>query len=454
MNKQGMLIKRLLLFRLLLVALFLSVALGSVAFLVEVQQLGGRIREQAQMGVEVLRIEMPHLLITTKNSDARELPLQRIADDFTRQPPRSNLGRFILLIYYDASMREKARANDPAYPDVQRLADAVARIEAGSQKSAVVFGDMLNGSYGHSVPFIFTISGDRGEALGYLKGAFALSPVVEAELLRSALQASALAIAFVLITAIVIYPTIRNLIARQERQARQLFLANIDIIKVIGSIIAKRDSETDAHNYRVTIYSLRLAEAVGLNPKDIYSLLKGAFLHDVGKIGIPDAILHKPGSLSEEEMAEMQNHVRYGLEIVGNAAWLADAASIIGCHHEKFDGSGYPNRLAGDAIPLTARIFAIADVFDALTSARPYKKAFGVEESLEILRQGTGHHFDPMLIALFEPMAARLLATVTGHAEELPHLLENLAMSYFDLDQESTLPVTATESLQICQPAL
>ena len=290
------------------------------------------------------------------------------------------------------------------------------------------------GSHDHSVPFVLTITGDSGETFGYLKGAFAPSAAVEAKLFHAALSASALAAAFVLLTIFVIYPITRGLIARLEEQAGQLFLANIDMLKVIGSTIAKRDSDTDAHNFRVAIYSLRLAEAAGLNSNDFDSLLKGAFLHDVGKIGIPDAILHKAGGLSEAERVVMQSHVQHGLAIVGNAAWLADAASVVGCHHEKFDGTGYPNRLAGDAIPLTARIFAIADVFDALTSARPYKKAFGIGESLEILRQSAGQHFDPELIAIFEPMAARLLALVTAHAEELPRLLENVAMHYIELD--------------------
>ena len=181
---------------------------------------------------------------------------------------------------------------------------------------------------------------------------------------------------------------------------------------LVAAASSPRDSETDAHNFRVTIYSVYLAEAIGLDSKEIRGLIKGAFLHDVGKISVPDTILHKPGRLSEAERIIMQNHVRYGLEIVGNGAWLADAACIVGCHHEKFDGSGYPNRLAGKAIPLTARIFAVVDVFDALTSARPYKKAFALGESLEILRQGAGNHFDPELIAIFEPLAPALLTKV------------------------------------------
>lgn len=203
--------------------------------------------------------------------------------------------------------------------------------------------------------------------------------------------------------------------------------------KVLVAVAAlPRDCKTDAHNYRVTVYSVCMAEAMGLDAKDIRSLIKGAFLHDVGKVGIPDAILHKPGGLSEAERMVMQNHVRYGIEIVGNTSCLADAASIVGCHHEKFDGSGYPNRLAGDAIPLAARILAIVDVFDALTSMRPYKQAFAIGDSLEMLRRGGGTHFDPELVTIFEPLAPVLLAKVTVPHEELPHLLETVAMPYFN----------------------
>ena len=276
MTKPIISIQRILFFRLLLAALLLSVALGSVAFLIEVQHLGDRVRELAQMGVEVLRIEMPHLM-TRRNSEAHEPSPQQIADDFIRHSPRSDMGRFVLVILYDATMQEKAKAIDPAYPDGPRLADAVAHIDADTQNTSVALGTVLYGSHDHSVPFELTITSDSGETIGYLKGAFTPSAAVVAKLFHAALRASALAAAFVLMTTFVIYPIIRNLIARLERQSGQLFLANIDMMKVLGGTVAKRDSETDAHNFRVTIYSLRLAEAAGLNPQDIYSLLKERF---------------------------------------------------------------------------------------------------------------------------------------------------------------------------------
>jgi HD-GYP domain-containing protein (c-di-GMP phosphodiesterase class II) len=127
-------------------------------------------------------------------------------------------------------------------------------------------------------------------------------------------------------------------------------------------------------------------------------LIKGSFIHDVGKIGIPDAILLKPGRLDEEEYRVMQTHVELGADIVRRASWLRDSVPVVAAHHEKF-GGGYPSGARAQDIPLTARIFAIADVFDALTSERPYKKPLALDETLKILEQGRGVHFDPELDA-------------------------------------------------------
>jgi HD-GYP domain-containing protein (c-di-GMP phosphodiesterase class II) len=422
-------IHRILFLRVLWAALLLSVIVGGAVFLFEWRQLGIQARDLAQMSVEVLRIEAPHIL---KRSITDPSTQQEVADNFIRQPPRSDMGRFVLLVLYDAAMQEKVKAIDPALPDAQRLIAALARVDSTPISANIVLGPMLDDSRVPYVPFMLTITGDRGETFGYLKGVFSPSPTVASRLLRTALQASVWAAALVLMTTFVIYPVVRGLIVKLEKLAGHLFDANIDMMKVIGSAIAKRDSDTDAHNYRVVIYSVRLAEAVGVDAKDIESLMKGAFLHDVGKIGIPDAILHKAGALTQAEREIMQSHVMYGLDIVGNAAWLADALHVVGCHHEKFDGSGYPNCLVGAEIPLSARIFAIADVFDALTSVRPYKKAFSLEESLAIMRQAAGQHFDPELIAIFEQLAPEVFATVTGHADELPHLLESVVKPYFD----------------------
>jgi len=173
------------------------------------------------------------------------------------------------------------------------------------------------------------------------------------------------------------------------------------MLKVLGSAIAKRDSDTNIHNYRVTLYSVRLGELLGISRAAMQGLIKGAFLHDVGKIAISDRILLKPGKSTDEEFAIMKTHVDHGEDIISGYAWLADAADVVRCHHEKFDGSGYPNRIAGKDIPLNARIFAITDVFDAVTSRRSYKEPVILDDALDIIRQARGNHLDPAIVALF-----------------------------------------------------
>jgi len=216
--------------------------------------------------------------------------------------------------------------------------------------------------------------------------------------------------------------------------------ANLEMLSVVGSAIAKRDADTDAHNYRVTIYSVRLAEAVGLDTKTMQALIKGAFLHDVGKIGIPDHILLKPGKLDESEFAEMQKHVAHGLDIVRRAAWLTDAEAVVGCHHEKYDGGGYGNGLQAEAIPLIARIFAIADVFDALTSHRPYKEPLSFETTMDILEKSRGTHLDPRLLDAFAAIARPLHEVFSNHDDDHPRqIVRDIVIRYFKQDLATLL---------------
>ncbi len=153
---------------------------------------------------------------------------------------------------------------------------------------------------------------------------------------------------------------------------------------------------------------------MGLDAAAIRRLVKGAFLHDVGKIAIPDRILLKPGKLDADEFTVMKTHVVHGLDILRASDWLTDAADVVGGHHEKFDGSGYPRGLVGDDIPIAARIFAIADVFDALTSRRPYKEPMPFDVAMGILQEGAGRHFDPSALARFTEIVAPLHAHLTA----------------------------------------
>jgi putative nucleotidyltransferase with HDIG domain len=184
------------------------------------------------------------------------------------------------------------------------------------------------------------------------------------------------------------------------------------MLAALGSAVAMRDRGTNSHNFRVTLYAIRLAEAAGLPSWRIQGLVKGAFLHDVGKIGIPDAILHKAGPLTDREVALMRSHVHHGVEIVRPYKWLRDALPVVRSHHERYDGSGYPEGLRGGDIPVEARIFTLVDVFDALTSRRSYKEARSLEEALRVLAEGRGSHFDPRLHDTFRAIAPALYHSV------------------------------------------
>lgn len=229
----------------------------------------------------------------------------------------------------------------------------------------------------------------------------------------------------VALTTLALYPVIIALNRDADRLTHNLRASNIDLLRVLGSAIAKRDSDTDRHNYRVTLYALALARRLGLTEREILALMAGAFLHDVGKIGISDTILLKPGRLTAEEFALMKTHVALGLEIIGEVRWLALARDVVGGHHERYDGSGYPQGLAGEAIPFNARLFAIVDVFDALTSARPYKTPMPLDQALALMRAERGSHFDPALLDTFIELAPLLYQRY--HQADSPRLKRLLA---------------------------
>jgi len=165
-----------------------------------------------------------------------------------------------------------------------------------------------------------------------------------------------------------------------------------------------RDRETEGHSRRVTQLTLRLARAMGYPEERLEHVRRGALLHDIGKMGVPDAILQKPGPLSDEEWTVMRMHTTLARDLLAPIAFLQPAIEIPYAHHERWDGTGYPNGSRGEEIPLSARIFAVADVYDALTSDRPYRKAWSREETLQHIGDGAGSHFDPEVVAAFRAM--------------------------------------------------
>ncbi|MBC6963350.1 MAG: HD-GYP domain-containing protein [Nitrosomonas sp.] len=220
--------------------------------------------------------------------------------------------------------------------------------------------------------------------MGYFEGIYQVDEktlaTIRSELIRTLLFVS-ISITF---TTLLMYPIIIRLNRRLIRLADDLLMGNLELMNVLGCAIAERDSDTNTHNYRVTYYALRLGEAIGLPRNELRNLIMGAFLHDVGKIGIRDPILLKPGKLTPQEFDIMSG-----------------ARDVVEFNHEKYDGSGYPKELKGDEIPLSARIFAIADVFDALTSERPYKKSWPIDEAIDHIVQQSNQHFDPQLVHVF-----------------------------------------------------
>ncbi len=191
-----------------------------------------------------------------------------------------------------------------------------------------------------------------------------------------------------------------------------------EIIWRLGRAIEYRDGDVGDHISRVATIARIIGEELGLSSKILRNLYLAAPLHDVGKIGVPDAILNKPGRLTDEEMRVMRQHVAIGAAILGGSDidLVQTAADIAESHHEKWDGTGYPRGAKGDAIPLVARITAVADVFDALCSDRPYKRAWSAEQAYAEILRNSGSHFDPQCVAAFERGWSRILPLVVKPA--------------------------------------
>ena len=267
-----------------------------------------------------------------------------------------------------------------------------------------------------------------GHTWALLQGIYQASPANQKAIHDEILNGVALVVLAVLVTAIVVYRLTISLYRRLSRPSTTAQAGNLEVLEVVGNMIASRDAESSAHNYRVTLYALSLAHEAGLPESAMNGLIAGSFLHDIGKITVSDAILRKPQRLSESEVGEMRLHVRRGVDLVKRSRWLAEAREIIEFHHERFDGSGYPRGVGGERIPLAARIFAIAEVFDALSSVRPYKSAASLEDALEIITREAGRHFDPRLVADFLVIAADVHGKWQHAAEDVlraalePHL--------------------------------
>jgi putative nucleotidyltransferase with HDIG domain len=201
--------------------------------------------------------------------------------------------------------------------------------------------------------------------------------------------------------------------AQMQEQQRDLF---VQVATALAQTVEMRDECTGNHTQRVAAYALMLADELGLSPAERQHVAIGAALHDIGKIAVPDAVLHKPGRLTGDERAEMQGHAAKGAALLENIPGLTPMLPVVRHHHERWDGTGYPDGLAGEAIPRLARVVAVADAFDAMTSDRPYRRALTADEALAELAALAGSHFDPACVEAFLRLRPRIDALLARKA--------------------------------------
>jgi len=288
---------------------------------------------------------------------------------------------------------------DPALEAVMRGAPAIFPGPGAHRHQVVWTGSRM------VVRALVSLTDPAQRTFGWFEGIYVV-PVRAVESIQSRVRDTMLMVLIVTtLTTWTLYPVIVVLNRATLRLSNRMLDSVTELMRVLGSAIAQRDSDTDSHNYRVALYSIRLAEYMGRPATEIAALIAGAFLHDVGKIGIPDTILHKEDKLTPEEYATMKTHVAIGESIIQESQWLTRAREVVASHHEQFDGSGYPRGLKGEEIPFNARLFNIVDVFDALTSQRSYKSAMPLAETLALMRENSGRQFDPAILATFEQVA-------------------------------------------------
>jgi putative nucleotidyltransferase with HDIG domain len=209
---------------------------------------------------------------------------------------------------------------------------------------------------------------------------------------------------------------LRETFKSERDRAQQLTRSYMATVRALSNAVEARDAYTGKHAERVTRFAIEIARELGLPAPDSPEVEFGFLLHDVGKLAIPDSILFKPGPLTTEERALMSRHTIVGAEIMRDIEFLAEASQVVRSHHERWDGDGYPDRLAGEQIPLNARVFAVADVFDALTTNRPYRVALSFEQARAMIDAQSGRHFDPQVVDAFRRIDDDVLQQIAAEA--------------------------------------
>ena len=413
--------------RLSLGGMVIALGLGLVTFYFESERIDDSMVDYALDEARQFIADVPEMSAPRKLEN--RAAIDRALRDLVTRPPRNAPGDYLIAGLYDPDKNLIAEATELNVEAVERTANGSRHpfpTSSDSDYRKFLIGERVY------IQVITKLFAQDGKVDGYLEGVFRVMPSIIKDVRDTTLRITATVVLAVLATTLLLYPIIRRMNRRVVRHGEELLDANLGTLRALGGAIAKRDSDTSHHNYRVSLLSIRLGEAVGLSGEEMRSLIKGAFIHDVGKIAIRDDILLKPGRLDPEEFEIMKTHVDHGADIVSHTAWLEDAAKVVRFHHEKFDGSGYQEGRKGDDIPVIARIFAIADVFDALTSERPYKRAFSLERSIEILLEGRGSHFDPRLLDVFVAIADDLHHVYSGRTEaDLADELYTASNPYF-----------------------
>jgi len=413
-------IHRKILLRLFLGWLFLSVAVGGVVLWLEVNRIRQFVHELALRESATFSGESAHNL-EQLDSAARQ-HLAELARQLVNQ-------HFLVVELYDRNKQLQLEAIRPgqevAEQGIDRYRHRFPQVGEFSHEFHFIRGGLL-------LVILVPLKGVQDSLTGYFEGIYQVDrqtlDSIKDDLLRTLLFVT-LGITF---TTLLMYPIVLTLNRGLIKLSGDLLKGNLELMNVLGCAIAERDSDTNSHNYRVTFYALRLGEAIGLSHENIHDLIAGAFLHDVGKIGIRDPILLKPGKLTQEEFEVMKTHVSLGVAILSKSSWLGGAKDVVEFHHEKYDGSGYLQGLKSEAIPLNARIFAIVDVFDALTSKRPYKESWTAVDAIAALKRDSGSHFDPQLVSVFAMIALRLHEEMSGFEEHrMEAMLQRLIGPYF-----------------------
>lgn len=422
-------VHRTLVYRLMLVGLSLSLLIGLAVLFIERDRVSQEAIDIAVARLTVFSHHYDYLLSTPDNLEPEKIRQALIEFSSTRS--QNKLGSFVFIGIHDVD----GNAILQLFAEQQ---ESIEEVKKKQQEAEILMPGPGNKQYNivriSGLPYLRTslyLVNSSQKRIGIINGFFKFSDeTIETFRLRG-LRSMAISIGIILLTTAILYPVILRLTRRITRFSVKLLEANLETLEALGNAIAQRDSDTNAHNYRVSIYAVRIGEELGLPNQTMRSLIKGSFLHDVGKIGIPDDILLKPGKLDDNEFEIMKTHVQHGCEIIQRSEWLHDALEIIRSHHEKVTGEGYPQGLSGGGIPVTARIFAIADVFDALTSKRPYKKALSFDETMDILEEGRGSHFDPHLLDIFRGIARPLHDQFGGKEEVFRDELSDIIIKYF-----------------------